>query len=64
MSELDRHREALLAREDALLRCEQLPPDLDLQRRTNPLLSRLEAAELVTVEWRAGPVAGAGGTTS
>ena len=33
-SELDRHGEALVLREEALLRCERLPPDLDLQCRT------------------------------
>ena len=34
-SELDRHREALVSREEALLRGERLPPNLNLQRRTD-----------------------------
>jgi transposase len=32
-SELDRHCEALVSREEALLRGERLPPDLNMQRR-------------------------------
>ena len=34
-SELDRHRKALVGREEALLRGERLPPNLNLQRRTD-----------------------------
>jgi hypothetical protein len=34
-SELDHHSEALVLREEALLRSVRLPPDLNLQRRTD-----------------------------
>jgi hypothetical protein len=54
-SELDRHSQALVLREEALLRCERLPPDLDLQRGPdsnvpNPV-GVLTQTEQMTASW-------------
>jgi hypothetical protein len=57
-SEVDRHRKSLGGREEALLRGERLPPNLNLQRRTDANVADpvgvLPQTEQITASWVSG----------